>query len=288
MLLNLACPGTLNGGVFHLVNLDTGSLSCTGVAGCQSNGADMVFGNCCGFAATASTPDGSKVFLAPGGNGGTVAMLDLSANKLSYGFFGTFGDAAANSDVNTFAASFGIANAQLSQTAIMAFERYADAGTESLHNVIGEKLNPSGSLLFVPQDTGVDIFDVHKGRLVQHVAIADGIPLDTDAMALDETGMKMFLITNSGITIAQLFQAPLSVASASPAMGSPGTQVKRRGSGFMSSSTVLFGTSQATMSYVDSETLTVTVPAISSGPTRITVQNPGGQTYAFDDAFAVQ
>jgi hypothetical protein len=286
MLLNLACPGTLNGGVFHLVNLDTGSLSCTGVAGCQSNGTDMGFGNCCGLAATASTRDGSKVFLASG-VGGPVGILNLTANTVTFGFSGTFSDAAANSDANAFAASFGIANAQLSQASIMAYERYADAGSESLHNVIGEKLNPSGSLLFVPQDTGVDIFDVHTGRLVQHVAISDGIALATNAMALDETGTKIFLITNSGITIAQLFQAPLSLASANPASGSQGTHVTLRGSGFLNGATVLFGASAAATTYVDSETLTVTVPALSPGSVRITVTNPSSQTYSFDDAFTV-
>jgi DNA-binding beta-propeller fold protein YncE len=280
MLLNLACPGTLNGGVFHLVSLDTGSLSCTGVAGCESNGTDMAFG----LAATASTADGSLVFLA----GGQVGMLNLSANTVTFGFSGTFGDAAANSDGNAFAASFGIASAQLSRTAIMAYERYADAGNESFHNVIGEKLNPSGSLLFVPQDTGIDIFDVHTGRLVQHVSISDGIPLDTNAMVLDETGTKMFLITNSGITIAQLFQAPLSLGSVIPAAGSQGTRVALRGSGFQNGAIVLFGTSQASTTYVDAETLTAKVPTMSGGPVRVTVKNPGGQIYNFDDAFTVQ
>ncbi len=286
MLLNLACPVTPGAGVFHLVNLDTGSLSCTGVAGCQANGTDMEFGNCCGVAATASTPDGSEVFLASGG--GSVGMLNLTANTVTFGFSGSFSDAAANSDANAFGVTYGISNAQLSQTTIMAYERYADAGNGSLHNVIGEKLNPSGSLLFVPQDTGVDLFDVHTGRLVQHVAISDGIPLATNAMALDETGTKMFLITNSGITIAQLFQAPLSLASANPAAGSPGTQVTLRGSGFQNGTAVLFGTSQAASTYVDIETLTVTVPALSEGPVRITVTNPSGQTYSFDNAFTVQ
>lgn len=286
MLLDLACPETSGAGVFHLVNLDTGSLSCNGVTGCQSNGTDMEFSNCCGVAATASTPDGSKVFLASAG--GSVGMLNLAANTVTFGFSGSFSDAAANSDANAFAVTYGVANAQLSQTTIMGYERYADAGNGSLHNVIGEKLNPSGSLLFVPQNTGVDLFDVHTGRLVQHVAISDGIPVAMNAMALDETGTKMFLITNSGITIAQLFQAPLSLGSVNPAAGSQGTQVTLRGSGFLSGATVLFGTSQASTIYVDAETLKATVPAMSSGPVRITVTNPSGQKYSLDDSFAVQ
>jgi hypothetical protein len=98
---------------------------------------------------------------------------------------------------------------------------------------------------------------------------------------------EMFLITNSGITIAQLFQAPLSLASVNPATGPQGTQVTLRGSGFLHGATVLFGTSAATTTYVDSETLKVTVPALSPGPVRITVTNPSSQTYGFDDVFTV-
>lgn len=283
MLVNIACKSILFAGDSHLVNLDTGSLSCVGVAGCAANGTDFNFG----IAIAASTPDGSKVFVAvdPAGD---VFLLNLAANTLTTGLPAAHRDVAANSDGNIFAASFGTLNTQMSQLSIMAYEPYADSGTQSLHNVTGEKLNPSGSLLFVPQDTGVDIFDVHTGRLAQHVAILDGIPLDTGAMALDETGTKMFLITNSGITIAQLFQAPLSLASANPVAGSQGTQVTLRGSGFQNGANVLFGTSQAATTYVDAETLTATVPAMSAGPVRITVKNPGGQIYNFDDAFTVQ
>jgi hypothetical protein len=286
MLLNLACPAVLEGGVFHLISLDTGSLSCTGVAGCQSNGTDMAFGNCCGLGSSASIPDGSKVFLASG-VGGPVAMLNLTANTVTTGFSGTFNDAAASADGNIFAASFGISNAQLSQTSIMAFEPYSNSANQSILPP-GEKMNPSGSLLFMPQSAAVAIFDVHTGRMVQRVAISDGIPQSTGAMALDETGTKMFLITNSGITIAQLFQAPLSLATVNPAAGSQGTQVTLRGSGFQTGSTVLFGTLQAATTYVDPETLTATVPVISPGPVRITVTNPGDQTYSSDDAFTVQ
>lgn len=283
VLVNIACTSIQFAGVSHLVNLDTGSLSCVGVAGCAANGTDFNFG----VAIAASTPDGSKVFAAVNGGGG-VFLLDLAANTLTTGLPTVQTDVAANSDGNIFAASFGTLDTQMSQLSIMAYEPYADSGNQSLHNVTGEKLNPSGSLLFVPQDTGVDLFDVHTGRLAQHVAVSDGIPVDTGAMALDETGTKMFLITNSGITIAQLFQAPLSLASANPKAGSQGTQVTLRGSGFQNGSIVLFGASQAATTYVDAETLTATVPATSAGPVRVTVKNPGGQIYKFDDAFTAQ
>jgi len=170
----------------------------------------------------------------------------------------------------------------------MAYEPYADSGTQSLHNVVGEKLNPSGSLLFQPQDSGVDIFDVHTGRLVLHAVMPETIPLDSGALALDETGTKIFLISNSGITISQLFQEPLSLASVNPATGPAGTQVMLRGSGFVTGATITFGNSQVPAGYVDENTLTGTVPSLPTGPVRVIVTNPNGAAYTYDAAFSVQ
>jgi len=287
VLVNLSCTFALSGGNFHLLDLDTGSLSCTGVAGCD-DGVSIGFGE--GLAAMASTADGSKIFLAGTGqtDGQTVGMFDLTANTLKTGFTGVFRDAAANVDGNIFAATFGIANAELSRVSIMAYEPYGDSGNMSLHNVTGEKLSPSGSLLFEPQDTGVDVFDVHTGRLAMHIALPESIPPSINALALNETGTKMFLISNSGITIAELFQAPLSLASVSPTTGSQGTLVTVRGSGFQNGATVTFGTLPASMTYVDQNTITATVPMMSTGPVRITVTNPNGHAYSFDAAFTVQ
>jgi DNA-binding beta-propeller fold protein YncE len=286
VLLNLSCPGTSAGGVFRLVDLDTGSLSCTGVAGCESNGTDLLFGNCCGLGFSASIPDGTKVFLA--GFRGGVALLDLTANAVTYGYQGGFTDAAADSDGSLFASSFSLADLQLDQVATMAAEPYARVGVAGGLTVPGEKLSPTGSLLFLPQTTGIAIFDVHTGRIAQNVALADGIPADTNAMALDETGTRMFVISNSGVTIAQLFQAPLSLATVTPSTGAPGTVVKLRGSGFLSGTTVAFGTLSASVTYVDQNTLMATVPAAAPGSVRITLTNPSAQPYDFDNAFNIQ
>lgn len=283
MLVDLVCPGTLDAGVIHLLDLDTGSLSCSGVAGC-TNG-DIVFGS--GIDAMASTPDGNEVFLADFYSP-VVGLLDLTTNQLTTANSYSATDAAADADHNLFAAQFGIANSQLSQISIMAYEPYADSGTQSLHNVIGEKLSPSGSLLFVPQDSGVDLFDVHTGRLVLHVTTPEAIPLDAGALALDETGTKMFLVSNSGITVVQLFQAPLSLASVNPAMASPGTQVTLRGSGFLAGTTLTFATSQVTPTYVDQNTMTAIVPSLAPGLVRITATNPNGSSYTYDAFLAIQ
>ncbi|MFZ0522819.1 MAG: IPT/TIG domain-containing protein [Candidatus Acidiferrales bacterium] len=286
MLVDVVCTASGFGGLFHLVNLDTGSLVCTGVAGCTTNGTDINFQT--GIAAMASTPDGSKVFLATTTGGGSpqpVGLLDLTANTLTSGFSGDASDAAVNADGTVFAANFEMADSHLNPSALMAFEPYVDAGAGSFNDVIGEKLSPAGSLLFAPQTSGVDIFDVHTGRLVQHVVLPDPIPPDSNAMALDETGTKMFLISNTGVTIAELQQSPLSIATVSPSTGPSGTTVKLHGSGFVTGAVVSFGTTEASTTFVDLNTLQATVPSLSAGPVRITVTNPDGQKYVFDNAF---
>jgi len=290
MMVDIDCTYNLFGGLFHLIDLDTGSLSCTGVAGCASNGTDINFST--GIAALASTPDGTQIFLASSSGGGAasdvpVGLLNLTANTLVQGFTGDFSDAAIDADGTVFAANIELCNPQLNLTSITAIDPYIDAGGLSPNNVVGEKLNPAGSLLFVPQVSGVDIFDVHTGRLVQHVALPNPLPLNSNALALDETGTKMFLTSTTGVMIAELAQAPLSIGTVSPSAGSSGTTVNLRGSGFVSGAVVSFGTNQASTAFIDSNTLSATVPSMPSGPTRITVTNPNGQTYALDDAFTV-
>jgi len=282
MVVSVVCTSLLQGGNSHLINLDSGSLNCVGVAGCNSNGTDM--SPFLAGSVLASTPDGTKVFFTVG----DVGLLDLTANTLTTNNAGLYFDAAVSADGNTFAAAFGTYDAQLSRISIMAFEPFADSGSQSLHNVIGEKLNPAGSLLFFPQDSGVDIFDVHTGRLVRHVVLPDPLPLDKNGMALDETGTKMFLISNTGVTVTQLYQVPLSLATLSPATGASGTTVTLRGSGFQSGATVSFGTGQVSSTLVDSNTLRAVVPALPPGPVRVTIKNPDGQQYSLDDAYTLK
>lgn len=281
VLVSVNCASVLGGGNAHLIDLDTGSLSCIGVAGCASNGTDFLG---VGDPVTAATPDGTKVFFTAG----DVGILDLNANTVNTATaLGFYGDAAVSADGNTFAADFGAYDAGLARISIMAFEPYANSGSQSFANVIGEKLNPSGSLLFYPQNSGVDIFDVHTGRLVRHLAVSDGIPLDTNGMALDESGTRIFLISNSGVTVAQLFAAPLSLGTVDPKAGSSATVVTLRGSGFENGASVTFATVQVATTFVDSNTLQATVPALAPGPVRITIKNPDGTQYTLDDTFTV-
>lgn len=206
----------LGGGSVHVINLDTGQISCSGYSWCV-NGTDVAGPT---QAVMASTADGSKVFFTnPSGSvetGSPIMLLDLNTNTLISGYSGTYLDAAVNADASVCATELGTANGSLNRSSIMAFEPYS--ADFRFHSVAGEKLNAGGTLLYVPHDQGVDLFDIHTGRLVQHVGLADGIPLDLDGMAVDETGTKMFVISNSGITIAELALLPKVATAASEAV----------------------------------------------------------------------
>jgi hypothetical protein len=186
------------------------------------------------------------------------------------------------------ATNFAILNPSANFNGLMAFEPYADVGVQSRHNVFGEKLNASGSLLFFPQDSGVAIFDTHTGRLVRRIALPVSIPLTSGSMALDETGTRIFLITDSGIAIAQLDALPLSIGHIDPAAGPSGTAIVVRGSGFQNGATVSFGVTEVAATFVDSNTLHAVVPTLAPGAIRISVKNPDGSQYSVDDAYAVK
>jgi DNA-binding beta-propeller fold protein YncE len=281
MIISVNCVALLDAGVAHLIDLDTGSLSCNGTIGCDSGGTNLNVG--LGAPVTASNRDGTKVFFTAN----DVGVLDLKANTLTINGAGIFSDSAADALGDVFAADFGTYDTQAVRISIMAFEPYADSGSQSFHNVVGEKLNPSGSLLFFPQDSGVDIFDVHTGRLMLHLVLPDPIPLDTNAMVLDETGTKLFLISSTGITVAQLFQSPLSLATVNPAAAVPGTSLTLRGSGFQNGVVVTFGTTQVQVTFLDPNTLQVMAPGLPAGPVRVTIKNPDGSKYSLDDAFTI-
>ncbi len=59
-----------------------------------------------------------------------------------------------------------------------------------------------------------------------------------DPMAIDEGGRKIFLLTDAGLTVVDMGQAPLSVGHLGSAQPVSGGTIQLRGSGFDSTTTV--------------------------------------------------
>jgi hypothetical protein len=64
--------------------------------------------------------------------------------------------------------------------------------------------------------------------------------------------------------------------------------VKVRCSGFVQATTATVNGTAATVSYVDANTLQLTLPSNAAGAAQISLTNPDGQTYTLDNAVAVQ
>jgi WD40 repeat protein len=297
MIVAVDCTYLEENGTLHFLNLSNGSLDCSSIPACDpgSNNINLDFQP----KMLASSPDASLVMLAdtivPGAQGGGgLSLINMNTKSVVQGGQSD-GDGSVDADGNLIAGGFAIYDPQLENIALPQDIGYLDAAGLSPGTVIGEKLNPSGSLLFVPQQTifaptrGMDVFDVHRQRLAMRIALPDSIPGGAmSSLALDETGTKMFIVSSSGITVAQLQASPLSIGSVNPADGPVGTQVTIRGSGFTSSSKVTFGTAAVSSSFVDQNTLKATIPSLSPGAVRVTVSNPQSVSYSFDAAFVVQ
>ena len=296
MLVEVDCTALLAGGHLRVLDLDTGNFNCTGVTQCNANGIDINFAD--GLAAMTSSKDGSKVLLAELGTigGSLLGFWDVDANTmLTKGRVGGSGQISINADGNTFVFDGGVFDSQLRLLSIPQDVTYLDTMGNSFNNDFGTEVNPSGSLLFYPQVSGgfppiaggVDIFYLHRQHLAARINLPEPLSAVLDAMALDETGTKMFFISATGITIAQLAQSPLSIGTLNPAAGTAGTLVTVRGSGFQSGAKVTFGASQVPGTFIDINTLQASVPVLPAGPVRVTITNPDGTQYSFDAAFTV-
>jgi hypothetical protein len=97
----------------------------------------------------------------------------------------------------------------------------------------------------------------------------------------------VFLVTNQGLTVVDLGIAPLSIGHLSPATASPGTSIRLRGSGFASGISAQVGGQSAIVSLTDENTLTLTMPYLSSGTYNLTLTNVDGSTYTLQSAINV-
>jgi hypothetical protein len=250
-------------------------LSITGVPCLQPNDVQM-----------SSTTSGDKVFM--GISGGGAYVWDAGTNQWT-GWQIVNNNGTASGDGYWFASDYTSLDSQLVEhTQAQIPEYFADSFLQSPQGAVaGEKMNASGSLLYQPLLQGVDVIDVSSGAWLRRIALTEQVQFVQNAMALDEAGNRLFLITNAGLTAVQMDSPPLSIGYLNPAFGpaSGGTAVTIRGSGFQPPATVTFGGVAANTTYVDANTLQVITPAVSAGGVRVTIANSSSSTYSLDAAF---
>lgn len=278
------CPGQLS--ELILVNLITKSLSVLSATGCNTyvNGSALV-----------ANSGGSLIGIVGGGEFSTyIPSQHMCIANIQTPPWGALG--AVSGDGNVYGLAWGAANpsgALLGRNASpvlfypgaatpISFDEYRpsfDKGSET------PVLNDAGSLAFYRFPGHIDILDIQHGTLTLRFALSEtGI----GNMAIDSGGQRIFLITNQGLTVVDLGNAPLSIGHLSQTSTARGTQVVVRGSGFENGISASLAGVSAPVTITDDETLTFTVPSVSPGLQDLSLSNPDGTVYTLQNALTVE
>jgi hypothetical protein len=191
--------------------------------------------------------------------------------------------AAISADGQTAASQFVLTDASANVTGRVGMPGlyYSNVGYGPSQQpiLLEPQLNASGSLYYMTSTNFVDIVDVEHAFLRMRFALSETVNNTVAPMAIDSGGRYIFLLTNKGLTIVDLGEAPLSIGWVSPTTAAPGTQVNVRGSGFNSSTTATVNGLAAAVSFTDENTLSLTIPGASPGPAVIVLTNSDGTTY---------
>jgi hypothetical protein len=166
-----------------------------------------------------------------------------------------------------------------------SFYNYSPYADGALQN---PTLNDPGSLYYWAYPSYIDIVDVQHGTPALRFGLTETVTNTVSPMAIDSSGQRIFLITNKGLTIVDLGNAPLSVGHISETSSFPGNQVEVRGSGFESGITATLGGIPASLTFTDAETLTLTVPSANPGPQDLVLTNPDSTMYTLQNAVYVK
>jgi IPT/TIG domain len=214
----------------------------------------------------------------------SVASATYTPVNLPYGFGGSIsGDANVLSGLDSLADVNGNRIGDVAQP-IALYPATLKAPTTPLYR---SPLNASGSLYYVAHSNYFEIIDVLHARLLMRFSLTQTVQNTASPIAIDSGGRHVYLITNQGLTVVDLGEAPLAIGHLSPQTASIGTQVTVRGSGFDASLTATVGGQPATLSVTDENTLTVTVPAASSGPQDIVLTRGDGATYTLENGLSL-
>ena len=149
-------------------------------------------------------------------------------------------------------------------------------------------LNDAGCLYYWAYPSHIDVVDVQHGTLSLRFALTETVTNTVAPMAIDSGGRQIYLITDKGLTIVDLGEAPLSVGHLSQTTANVGTPIVIRGSGFENGIQIKLGSTPASLSFTDANTLTMTVPGTNSGLQDLFLANPDGTTYKLENALTVR
>jgi hypothetical protein len=257
----------------------------------------------CGGPTIAGAEGGSKLFIAlTGCSTGMVYLYDFQSGNLKSDYLGAFLlEASASADGNTFSLGGGLVPTVLDGALLLKARPWRSAYYDNTAPLWGQTVNASGSLIYDPVTLNVnggatqnyiDVLDVHHGNSASRVITPELLAGPTNPgrlLTLDPSGQRMFAVTQSGLSVLEFAATPLSVGGVYPTYSSPegGESATIRGSGFQQGASLKIGDTSVASTWVDEDTLSITVPPLPLGLAAITVTNPDGTSYIWPDAFLV-
>lgn len=273
------------GGTMYLADLSTGTSSLVpAISGCTLNG---------GGTYLSASKDGSLVAF-PG-----FQLYSTQTNSCRNGAAanGAQHGVSASGDGVIFAAGIGFYDETAQLLGSMGHPALFYPGGYVYYNFNPQEagalntpgiLNDAGSLYYWAYPNYIDIVDVQHGMPKLRFALTETVSAAVSPMAIDNSGQRIFLITNKGLTIVDLGTPPLAIGHLAPATGSTGTQVTVRGSGFENGITATVGGVSASVSFTDTETIVVTLPAAATGSQDLVLHNPDGTAYTLENAITME
>jgi hypothetical protein len=257
------------GGQTYTVNLTTRSSSIISLTGCTS-----------GSAYISSTADGSVVaFGNPLQLFSTTEQrcLSVPSSYMQYGI-ASAGDGNIFATLVQFVDASGHIVGRMGHPTVLypspsVYYNFSPYENGVLQN---PALNDSGSLYYWAYPDHIDIVDVQHGMSLLRFSLTEKVRNAVAPMAIDGGGQHIYLITDKGLTVVDLGNAPLSVGHLSQTTAAVGSQVLLRGSGFENGVSVLVGTQAANVTYTDANTLTFSVPPTDAGVQDISLKNQDG------------
>ena len=273
------------GGSLYVANLTT----LTAAAPPSSQNCTLSFTGSPAYVAAAA--NGEQVAIAGNGNGSENFCIynPITQTYTSNNSYQTYG-AAFSGDGNVAASEFVLTDSSSNVIGRVARPDiyYGALGTNSAQpDLLGPQLNAAGSLYYMAYSSFFDIVDVQHAILRMRFSLSETITNTAAPIAIDSGGRFVYLLTNKGLTIVDLGEAPLSIGWLNPSSASPGTQITVRGSGFDSSTVATVGGQAANVAVTDQNTLTMTVPNLASGPTTI-ILNGDGTSYTASGLLTVK
>lgn len=238
----------------------------------------------------AASPDGNFLCLTAPNNGPTT-LYDLSANTYIYGplsdnqgadFCAISGNLVASASQNRYGMPIvsDLSMRPITQTGMRDYE-YSDL-LEADEDLFTVALDNTASLLYVPWGQELAIFDAHTGEFRERIQFPYQLIDPTAApMALDQSGMQIFLFSKNGFTLVQLDSLPLAIGNLSVS----GATWTITGTGFVSGTTLSVDGNSLPTTVTDANHISISgAPALASSRL-ITLTNPDGHTYTYDVAY---